>query len=443
MSLVKRITIGALIVGGSCLVPLGNVMAQGNTERTTSDGWVAKGQWQQRVLQGRPTSRSGPEQARVDQKRIVRWSPSRQGQQSESRQSQSPQNQIRTASRLVQAGREEIPLGEEEQISPDQMSADEAYDSMDMGTSEMFVPGPGYGGCAPGDGCEGGCDDGCGCACGGGCVGCGLGLLGLRSAWWARDMYLFSGAHGFKGPFDRGRNGNFGLHGGVNFGAPLGGPWGWGYQVGFAAAKSNFAGDQVNGPVRRGDRDQYFVTAGIFHRALSGGIQWGVAIDVLRDTYYAKGDMKQIRHEIGYVFRNGPGEIGYMGTYGVGDDEVALSGTSLSLEPTDMFTGYYRRRFQHGGEGRFWAGFTGSGDGLLGADLLVPLGRSWAIQNSFNYLIPRQGRGANGQDEESWGLSIRLVRYMGQTARRGQQSPYRPLLNVADNSLFMFDTVSR
>lgn len=430
MNLVKRITVGLLVAGGAFGAWAGSAMAEGNAEGTTSEGWVASdinnGDWQRRVLQHGPTTHSGPEQARVDQQRALRWS----------RCEQNPvRTAARTASRTVSAevlpAPEEIPLGTEEPME-DPLPADvDAYEPLYMGGPELYAPGA---------------SDGCGGAvsgCGGHPGGLGSGFCGVGSEWWARDLSLFAGGHGFKGPFDQGRNGNFGLHEGVNFGSALGGPAGWGYQVGFAAVQSNFAGDQATGQVRRGDRDQFFFTAGIFHRALPGGVQWGVAFDLLRDTYYANADLKQLRTEIGYIVPGGQGEIGYFGAYGVDDDEVVVGQTSLSLEPTDMFAFYYRRHFDGGGQGRLWGGFTGQADGLLGADLRVPLGRSWAIENSFNYLIPRQGRGALGQAEESWGVSVRLVWYLGQPARCATRSPHHPLMNVADNSLFMFDAFSR
>jgi hypothetical protein len=250
-----------------------------------------------------------------------------------------------------------------------------------------------------------------------------------------------AGVQGFKGPFDQGRNGNFGLHEGVNFGAPLGGPWGWGYQVGFLTTQSNLSGDQAGDHVRRAARNQFFFTAGVFCRAPCSGWQWGVAFDLLRDTYYANADVTQVRTEIGYVLAGGCAEIGYWGAYGTGGDEVILGETNLIIEPTDLFAFYYRRHFSTAAEGRLWAGFTGCGDGLLGADLRIPLGGGLAIENCVNYLIPDEGKGVPGQREESWGLSIRLVWNLGQSARCAQQSPYRPLLGIADNSLLMVDAL--
>ena len=440
MTLAKQIIAGALIAACPLLARADNVEADGTAEGTSNEGWVAKVDWQQRVLQGGPTTRSGPEQAKVDQKRIVRWSPPRQ-------------EQVRTASRpasgtatiasrtarsnasSIQTAPEEIPPGDP-QMDMVPMPADGTYESIEMGGPEMIMSEPGAASCNPGGVYYEGYGEPYG-AYGPG------GYHGVRSEWWARDLSLFVGAHGFKGPFDQGRNGNFGLHEGINFGAPLGGPWGWGYQVGFTVAHSNFAGDQATGSYRRGDRDQFFFTAGLFHRALCGGIQWGVAFDLVRDTYYANGDLKQFRHEIGYVYAGGRKEIGYLGVYGMGSDEFELPGGNMSLEPTDLFACYWRRQFQGGGEGRFWAGFTGRGDGLLGADLLVPLGRSWALENRVGFILPEQGRGADGQREEAWAVSVRLIWYLGQAAHSAQKSPYRPMLNVADNSVFMSDFVER
>ncbi|OHB68349.1 MAG: hypothetical protein A2V70_06760 [Planctomycetes bacterium RBG_13_63_9] len=287
------------------------------------------------------------------------------------------------------------------------------------------------------DGCYGGHPY----ACRTGGYGYGPGLLGLRSAWWTRDLSFFAGVHGFKGPPDRGRNGNFGIHEGINFGAPFGGPWGLGYQVGFNAVHSNFSGDQAYEYLRRADRNQVFLTAGIFRRSLGGGFQWGVAFDLLHDNYYfGDSDLKQIRTESSYLFPSGLREIGYFGAYGTGDDNLILLGRDryTSLEPTDMFAFYYRRYFVEGGDGRLWGGFTGRGDGLIGGDIRVPIGKSWAIENRINYLIPKQGHGA-GQAEESWGLSLNLVWYVGAPSRCVDKSPFRPMFNVADNTSFMSD----
>lgn len=255
-----------------------------------------------------------------------------------------------------------------------------------------------------------------------------------------RNFSLFAGVHGFKGPVDQGHNGNFGFHEGINYGAPLGDPWGMGYQLGIRGVHSNFSGDNV-GEARCDDRDQVFFTGGLFHRAVCGGLQWGIAFDLLRDSYYEKSDLNQIRVEVSMV-GTGCREIGFWGAFGTKNDEIdACDDEQLvtTFKQTDLYAFFYRRHFSGGGEGRFWVGFTGQRDTLFGGDIRVPLGSSWALQNSFNYLIPEEDRGAEGLGEESWSVSLQLVWYPGRSARCVRDNPSHPLFGVADNSVFMVD----
>jgi hypothetical protein len=299
---------------------------------------------------------------------------------------------------------------------------------------------PGCGTCGGHNGGDSvGCGE-CGGECGGGecydghgpcpcCGGCGN--------WLFHDMAIFGGLQGFKGPADQARNGNFGFIEGFNFGAPLG-LGNLGFQAGFAASQSNFSGNQVL-DAHNGTRHQYFFTGGIFHRAVCGGFQGGAVFDYMTDSYYygyynndQQAHLKQIRSEASYIGPQGH-EIGYMGSYAVGGHQVA----NLQLDPTDVFALFYRRQFEGGGSGRFWLGASGHGDGVLGAEVLVPLGNHWAIENRFTYLIPKQGTGTEGQLTENWALNISLVFYLGQTAKCAQTSPFRPLFGVADNSTFL------
>jgi hypothetical protein len=257
--------------------------------------------------------------------------------------------------------------------------------------------------------------------------------------WWLRDLSVYGGVDGFKGPFDLGHNGNFGFHEGANFGAPLG-FWDWGWQLGFTAVHTNLSGDSAL-EARSSGRNQFFLTGGIFHRVPDWGFQWGVTYDWLHDEYYARADLKQIRSDTSFLLPGGTREIGYFGAYGTGGTSYVLLTRQLKyyifMDTTDIFAFYYRRYFSGGGDGRLWLGFSGNGDGLLGGEIRVPMGRSWALENRMNYLIPKHGRGPEG---ESWGVTIQLVWYPGQPARCVRYHPYRPMLNVADNTLFMTDT---
>jgi len=260
-----------------------------------------------------------------------------------------------------------------------------------------------------------------------------------------RGLSVFAGMDAFKGQLDRGRaNGNYGVNEGINLARPLGDPWGCGYQIGANFVQSDFSGASVvsaadhstlNAPMRK----QYFATAGIFRRSQCRGFQWGVAYDFLHDIYYQNANVQQVRSESSYVLDD-VYQIGYYGAYGVGSDkDRVLPG---KINATDMYALYVRRNFENGGDGRIWAGATSNGDGLLGADLWVPLGKGFALENRINYMIPKQGRDI-AQTRESWGLLIQLVWYPGQNAKCQQQNPYRPIFNVADNSLFMVDRLEK
>lgn len=343
-----------------------------------------------------------------------------------------------------------------------------------------MAPGYGYGpmpGYPGGSAMQGTCFDECGdacTACGGQCAGAcwGPGAYWGRPLFYGllRDLSLFGGVHGFKGPVDGGQNGNFGIHEGLNWSSPLGDPWGCGFQVGFQAVHSNFQGYSrrievgdipLDVPPRGvqtasfilpdGDRDQVFLTAGLFRRATMGGIQWGLAFDLMHDAYYYTADLKQIRGEISAVW---PGwrEIGFWGAFSVGNERIQETFTfryqgipvdvpvnlDYTLEPTDQFNFFYRQYFRNGGEGRLWLGFTSNTDFLFGGDLWIPLSTHFAVENSFNVLVPKE-TGEAKQREQSWSVMMQLVWYPGRTARASRNNPFRPVLGVADNSVFMVD----
>ncbi len=188
--------------------------------------------------------------------------------------------------------------------------------------------GPGYGGYEegpygmPNGGCGscGGCGD-CG-DCGGEdeCT-CGMHRLGV--AQLLGNMSLIFGVQGFKGPVDAALNGNFGFHEGLNFGGPLGDPWCTGYQIGGQAVQSDFEGSNADGGTTH-SREQAFLTVGLFHRAMGRGLQGGVALDYMHDSYYVKTDLKELRTELSWVFAGGS-EIGYWGTYGLNKQQFQLA----------------------------------------------------------------------------------------------------------------------
>jgi hypothetical protein len=240
-----------------------------------------------------------------------------------------------------------------------------------------------------------------------------------------RSFSVFGGVDGFRTPADLSHSGNFGFHEGLNFGAPVGDPWDYlGFQLGADDSQSNFTGDQGAGAPAR-TRNQVFLTGGVFHRAVGRGWQSGMTFDYLHDDYYPHADLTLIRSETSFVLDQWD-ELGYWGAYAIGGGPVDITARLTTfLEPNDLFHVFYRRHFTGGGQGRIWLGVSGRSDFL------------WALENNFAYLLPRQGLGAAGQDREVWAVSIQLVWYPGRASRTIFEDPWQPVLNVADDSVFM------
>jgi hypothetical protein len=241
---------------------------------------------------------------------------------------------------------------------------------------------------------------------------------------------------GFKGPPDRGNNGNFGFHEGFNIGGTFNSGCGIGYQFGGRFLQSDLSGDNAV-VTRTANRDQHFFTAGLFRKAPCGyGLQGGVVWDHLHDDYYVDMDLTQIRGELSYL-TPWCREFGFWFAASNDDDTGTLFTLQEVWEPTDLYAFFYRRHFGCSGQGRLWAGWTGEGDGLLGGELFMPLSNCWAVQTNFNYLIPEEN-GVDSIAEEAWSIGISLVWYAGGNS---SCAPCRPLFTVADNATFMVDRV--
>jgi hypothetical protein len=279
---------------------------------------------------------------------------------------------------------------------------------------------------------------GCGAACGGGYGACGNWCAQVPCCWY-QGLSVFAGMQGFKNALDQGRNGNFGFHEGVNFGMPLGySPIS--FQVGFQALQSDFLGEQThlvnNRPRYEIDRhDQIFFTTGFFHRTSRNcGWQGGIVFDHLHDNYYVTSTLQQLRAELSFRC-NWQQEFGYWGAYGLDSDRFS---NTLEVTSKDLHTFFYRHHFSGGALARAWTGFSGDGEWLFGGEAAVPLGSSWALENSFAYVLPKD-KGRAGQEDETWSIMMRLVWYPGRCSREAINVPYQPLMGVADNTVFMLD----
>ncbi len=317
--------------------------------------------------------------------------------------------------------------------------------------------GDGVCGCEPDCGCGGTCEPGCGCEpdcgcasgqCGGSGGFCRIGLGDPEATHTVcidipkvHELTLFAGVQGFKGPYDRDRDsGNFGFHDGLNAGFKV--PWtDVGYQLGYQVVHSQLNGDKdtnISDP-----HTQQFATAGLFRRTRNG-LQGGVVWDMLRDERWGAVDFHQLRTELSFMDR-GCHEFGFAGAFHLSEYEtrqaVVDDQTFTTLwQATDQYLLFYRLHGKRGGEGRFFGGFNDDGDGIIGADVLMPIHNRWSIQTGFTYLIPEADAGTEGASQEAWNIGLGLVWHWGcRGARQSYCSPYRPLFNVADNGSLIID----
>jgi hypothetical protein len=255
-----------------------------------------------------------------------------------------------------------------------------------------------------------------------------------------QEFMLIGGVQGFKGPYDQDRDsGNFGFHEGFNAGFKV--PYmPMGYQIGYQAVHSQLSGDKDTGIAD--PHTQQFVTAGVFQRA-KDGVQWGVVWDMLRDERWNAVSFHQLRGELSLI-DHGCHEWGLAAAVHLNDDEQFFFNNqeetfSIIYQATDQYLAFYRFHGCRGGEGRFYGGFTDDSDGILGADMLLPLQDRWSLQAAFTYLIPDESGGSIGAAQEAWNLSLALVWHYDCAARRCHSNCYRPMFNVADNGYLIVD----
>ncbi len=253
------------------------------------------------------------------------------------------------------------------------------------------------------------------------------------------NLQIFGGVQGFTGPANRSDgSGSFGFHEGLNWGTPLPGFGALAGQVGFRATQSNLSGAGFTDSTRQ----QGFLTAGLFRR-VDVGLQGGVVVDYMSESWYRDTDLTNVRGELSWVF-NGCQDLGFWFTKST---KSSFDGVlAETWEPTDLFAFFARQKFGSCGDGeaRLSAGWSNRSDGYLAVDTLLPLTGSLSMEANFAYLIPEQGKGtgfAGGHAHESWNVGIGLVWYPGR-CMSGTNSYYRPLLRVADNGVFMVDRTS-
>ena len=261
-------------------------------------------------------------------------------------------------------------------------------------------------------------------------------LIPCPEMHWEKFQF-FAGVAGFTSPANRGGHGSFGFSEGFNWGTGFAARPKLSGQIGYRAIQSSFSGTDFTDI----DRKQSFITAGIFRRA-DWGIQGGVVVDYMHDDWYYDLDVIQIRGEMSWKYPDGH-EIGFWfaraSDGSTSTSELGKSNPVGQVETWDLthlYAFYYRTQHEAGGESRVFGGFTGDQDGLLGADMRLPINGRLALESNFTYLIPEESSMTTGHVEEGWNVGIGLVFFPG------CNTPYtldynRPLFNVADNGTML------
>ncbi|MBI2479494.1 MAG: hypothetical protein HYV60_12930, partial [Planctomycetia bacterium] len=327
--------------------------------------------------------------------------------------------QLASDQRSVITPRQEPPRQEpltETRILGEQLIQGDIIYEGDMGLEgEMVFQGDGKGAVVGSD-----------CCGGSGCFQC----MSIPCPTICFDNFeVFAGVQGFTGPVNRGETGSFGFHEGFNWGAPVPCFGALGAQIGLQATQSNLSGAESTDETRH----QLFLTGGLFRR-VDWGLQGGIVFDYLSDDWYANTSLAQLRGEMSWVF---PclHELGFwFATFSNGTTATE------TFESTDLYALFYRHHFEalEGANASLYAGWTGDSDGLIGANMHLPLSCDWALEGGFAYLIPEQATGTAGRGhaEESWNVAMSLVWYPGARSAIGNDY-YRPLFNVANNGSFM------
>jgi hypothetical protein len=273
----------------------------------------------------------------------------------------------------------------------------------------------------------------------------------LRPAWCRFDF--FAGVQGYTGPpnfpvtsttnnLARAGSGGFGFYEGFNEGRSLRRLCGCDLaaQLGLRATQSNLSGANFT----TDNRQQVFVTGGFFRR-VDFGLQYGLVADYLRDDWYFRTDLLQLRgelswntgrsHEFGFQFMAGTDSD--TSSTVVRDALGAVVQSQLSLEATDQYRAFYRRNIRGAGYWSAFVGGTNQQDTVMGASVSVPLQARVLLAAGATYLDPNESLADGGFEQEGWNVSVGIVFRPGGPMGCGRYC--RPMFDVADNGSFLVD----
>lgn len=246
------------------------------------------------------------------------------------------------------------------------------------------------------------------------------------------NLSFTTGIEGFKGPVDFGLNGHFGWYNSVNWSVPVYEELGIGVQAGAAATFSSFLVPSFKANTGVEDRQQYFITAGVFQRS-PYNVNWGIVYDCLFDAYYHNLRVDQWRYQVGYCLTP-QDEVGIWGTFGGHSDGGFVAYPfftgSFTWDPITQVNVFWERTWENQARTRAWIGWADTDSQLaFGASFHVPLNDWMALIGIGNFFVQ--------PDQGSTNALVGLTFTPPSKGMNGGR--FAPLLPVANNEVFVVD----
>lgn len=264
---------------------------------------------------------------------------------------------------------------------------------------------------------------------------------------WCEELTLFAGLDGSKQPQDFGVNANLGGHVHFNWGLPVSDHLGIGVQVGSTLIATDNAVQVYELLGEQTTRVQNYNTIGLFQR-FDGGFAWGFVYDWLNEDSFDNFSLSQWR-------LRGSWDVSHRDQIGVtanlrGDSDRGVfngpTAVPVTLRPINQGNLYWRHWWQSGVQTTSWIGIAEEhGENnvavgpapsfdeslLIGADILAPLNRYFALYGETNIIFPAD----TGTVDAFMGLRF----FPGGNSRRARRGRYAPLLPVATPTNFSVD----
>ncbi|MDR3111051.1 MAG: hypothetical protein LBU65_15385 [Planctomycetaceae bacterium] len=257
-------------------------------------------------------------------------------------------------------------------------------------------------------------------------------MSGGRGGAFLQNLTINMGAAGFASELDGAANANFGFSEGFNWSGPVTPLSTLSGQFGFQSLQSNFTGSTQT----KNHRTQYMFTTGLFLRSQHKPLQMGVVYDWLQDNYAGKYRVEQIRTELSYK-TYGQYEYGFLGGFGTKTDSNAwttyIQTGKSKIAAASYYMFFVRKNLLIGGIGRLEFGMSEYGDTLFGGKIELPINDKVELNTTFRMSIPKEGRGGNGFQKESWNVGLNFVYHFKGGVLNKQQNPLRPMFDVVDN----------